>query len=238
MAREILPIKVDDLHLTLREQKAIAAYTANGYRGADALIEAGIVAESLRNSPMAKIKSAEFFNRPEVSQAVTRLEQTVLNPYRDSILQQIVQQKRARATYDPATFYFSNGIARPLDEIPVEWRVCIDGVEKQYFGKNADVYVIRYVLADKDRAQKELLEMLKKGEDHSGKELDERRKKLDEVWASAGKALGSGMAKGIDDMINAKIADAQKQLELSDRKIKRGTNVEEAVIAVVQPSQP
>jgi hypothetical protein len=235
MPREILPVKIDDLHLSLKEQKAVAAYIANGYDAVGAVREAGLTPDNA-SPAMAKLAAAAFFNRPEVSQAIMRIEQAVLNPYRDRITQQIVQQKMIRATYDTAWFYDASGRAIPLDNIPVDRRWAIDDVQTQYYGKAADVKVVHYVLADKDRAQKELMEILKRGDDKSGQDISEKRKRLEDIFQPIGKGIGEGMVTAIDKMLQEKVDKANRDMIASQKKISRGLNVEEVSATVVSPA--
>ena len=65
-----------------------------------------------------------------------------------------------RAFYDPMEFMDDDGDPKPLSEIAPDNRCVIDGIEKKYYGKDADAYTVTYKLANRDTALKTLSEYI------------------------------------------------------------------------------
>lgn len=65
-----------------------------------------------------------------------------------------------RAFYDPMEFIDDDGDPKPLSEISPDNRCVIDGIEKKYYGKDADAYTVTYKLANRDTALKTLSEYI------------------------------------------------------------------------------
>ena len=161
MQKKILPIDIKDLGLQQREVVFVGEYCANGYDEVAAAKAARLVPESATTA-QCRLKAIEIVNDPRISRAIDRMTETVLNPYRDRIEAQLVKQLQIRAFYDPSWFYYTDGTARPLEEIPTDRRYAIDDVTESYYGKDATTRVVTYKLANKAQAQKELRELLSK----------------------------------------------------------------------------
>lgn len=65
-----------------------------------------------------------------------------------------------RAFYDPMEFMDDDGDPKPLSKIAPDNRCVIDGIEKKYYGKDADAYTVTYKLANRDTALKTLSEYI------------------------------------------------------------------------------
>lgn len=65
-----------------------------------------------------------------------------------------------RAFYDVSMFFFKGGEPKPLESIPEEWRIVIDGYERRFYGKDADVEVLTMKLPDRDRMMSKLGEYM------------------------------------------------------------------------------
>lgn len=74
----------------------------------------------------------------------------------DNIDAQLLHTYMERAFYDIADFSDSDGNLIPLERIPESKRCVIDGIERKYYGKDADVCVVTYRLADRGAALKAL----------------------------------------------------------------------------------
>lgn len=65
-----------------------------------------------------------------------------------------------RAFYDPMEFIDDDGDPKPLSKIAPDNRCVIDGIEKKYYGKDADAYTVTYKLANRDTALKTLSDFM------------------------------------------------------------------------------
>lgn len=65
-----------------------------------------------------------------------------------------------RAFYDPMEFIDDDGDPKPLSKISPDNRCVIDGIEKKYYGKDADAYTVTYKLANRDTALKTLSDFM------------------------------------------------------------------------------
>lgn len=65
-----------------------------------------------------------------------------------------------RAFYDPMEFMDDDGDPKPLSKIAPDNRCVIDGIEKKYYGKDADAYTVTYKLANRDTALKTLSDFM------------------------------------------------------------------------------
>lgn len=66
-----------------------------------------------------------------------------------------------RAFYDTSDFYYDDGEPKPLSEIDESLRkAVIEGIDKKYYGKDADVNTVIYKLADKEKALKTLSDLV------------------------------------------------------------------------------
>jgi hypothetical protein len=154
---------MDDLHLNAKDQRFVAEYTSNGYDAVEAAKAAGLIAASL--SPLkSRAYTHEIMSRPEISEAIDRMAEEFLVPYRNRMISQVVACLQIRALYDISWYINPDGTAKPIDTISPERRWAIDKVEPKVFGKNADVREVVYTLADKIVAQRELRAILTKKE--------------------------------------------------------------------------
>jgi hypothetical protein len=149
LARKILPIDFHDLSLNPRELKFVAVYCTNGFDTRHAAQVAGFA--SKRKEFDGRL-TAGILNRPGVAEAIRRFMEKMISPYKDRLNMELLEVYYRRATYDIATFYDDHGRILPLNNIPIEWRCCIDGLDTQYYGKDADVKVMTYKLPSRDQA--------------------------------------------------------------------------------------
>jgi hypothetical protein len=147
-ARRFLPIDVQDLQISAKEYKFVAEYCTNGFKAPEAAQAAGYKGDrkTLQSTAWAILK------RPAVVECVKRFIDSVIQPYKARLEFEILDRYYRRATYQVDTFFDSDGYAKDLSEIPEEWLQVIDGVERRFFGKNADVEVITYLLPNRDTA--------------------------------------------------------------------------------------
>jgi hypothetical protein len=74
---------------------------------------------------------------------------------------EVMQILYRRATWTVDTFYTSNHNAKRLQDIPLEWRCCIDGITKKFYGSQANEEVAEYTLPNRDTALRMLYAMAK-----------------------------------------------------------------------------
>ena len=185
---EFLPLDVTDLDLSLSQIKFVRAMIENDYDEGSAVIAANIMPKGTPG-PIARMEGLKWANKPQVRQAIQRYSAMVIDPSRDQLHIRLVDTLRIRAFYDPMIFFYEDGTARPLNEIPKEYRICIDGITEDFKGKDAQVRVVTYKLADKTAAQKQLQELLKKGESVDEEEIPtDAKSRLDKIFASVAKA--------------------------------------------------
>jgi hypothetical protein len=186
-----LPIHIDDLHLTVKDQKFVAEYCSNGYDASKAIVSAGIL-PSATSSVRLRAHGHEILSRQEINTAIDRMTENFLTPYRDRMISQMVARLQVRAGYDVDWFYHPDGTAKPLDQITAEQRWAIDDIEIKHFGKDGDITETKYKLADQDAARKELKAMLDRKE--AGKEdNNEMRGKLADIFAALKTGVDYGM---------------------------------------------
>jgi hypothetical protein len=185
MARPLkLPIEVSDLNLAPRELKFIGEYCTSGFNETEAFKKSHYHS-GMSNAEM-RLSALEILNKREVKIAVERFVSSVLDPYRDKIEYQILEVLRSRAFYDVSWYYHADGSVKKLDEIDRDARHAIDSILEDYRGKDAQVRLVNYKLADKMQAQKALQELLKKNQtQEEGVLPEDARKQISEVFAGA-----------------------------------------------------
>jgi len=105
------------------------------------------------------IKAATLFNLPYIQTAISLIRKDYENKIKKSIPQSMLQQLIVQATYDPSMFFTPNGkIAfQSWDDIPVEYRCCVEGIETKAYGQNAATQITTIKLCDREKARKYLL---------------------------------------------------------------------------------
>jgi hypothetical protein len=191
LSKSYLPIKLDDLSLSPKEQRFVAEYCSNSYDAPLAIIKSGMMPAS--SSPLRlRAYGHELLSRSEISTAVDRMVESFLEPYRDRMVHQMVARLQIRANYDVSWFFAPGGKALSLDQIPAEHRWAIDSVEVRRFGKTGEISETIYKLADQDAARKELKVMLDRKENLKA-DTGGMRGELDEIF----KALKAGVDWGM-----------------------------------------
>jgi len=187
--RPRLPIKVDDLGLSVKEIRFVAEYCTNNFDAPAAMKAAKLVSDSVPTTEL-KLRAMELLNRQNILSAVNRFISSELDPYRDKLSYQILTSMQARAFYDPSTFFLPDGTARELDVIPQNMRQAIDSVEVKHYGKDGNVLETVYKLADKPQAIKSLLELLNRKVANEDESMNtSTRARLDEIF-KMGVAMG------------------------------------------------
>jgi len=210
MPKSGLPIKIDDLGLTLKQQRFVLEYAVNGFDATAAAKSSGLLP---KDAPTVKSRTfcLQLLNDKNISTAIQRFVEDTISPYRDRMMAEMIAVLNTRAYYDVNWFFLPDGTARPLDTIPAERRVAIDEVKEAYAGKSAEVRILTYTLANRDAARKELRSLLEKKDDEgnadSGKGM---RGELDRIFSSIKKGidLGRKMERELQDEV---VEPAQEQ---------------------------
>jgi len=156
-ARKMLSIELKDLRLKAREIRFVAAfcmtwdqqraYEMAGYR------------TTKRGS--AASAASRLLNSVNVSTAIQRYVSKAVEPYKDRLNLMLLEVWYKRAFYDISVFYNLDGKRKELDEIPEEWRVCIDGIDIKRYGKEPEKnYDIKWELCSRPEALKEIRTVL------------------------------------------------------------------------------
>jgi hypothetical protein len=222
MSKAQLPIRLDDLKLTAKQQKFVAEYTSGGYNATEAILSSGLIAKDTSKA-RATLAANQLLQNPNISQAIDRLTECFIQPYRDRMQTQMIQTLQVRAYWDPSWFFNPDGTSIELDDIDPLRRQAIDKIEEKFFGKEADTRTVVYILADRDLARKELKELLGKQEKASGADTG-MRSKLDELFEAAKKGIDYGRAlekkeKELDRVEAMELAQEQQTTILTPKEI-------------------
>ena len=197
MSDDNLPMKIDDLSLSVEDIRFVGEYCANGFNAVQAMKDLKMVDEMTTDAQI-HLKSLKIVNRPTIKTAIQRFVDATMAPYQDRIRYQLLDVWRARAFYDLAVFYYPDGSAKPLSEIPREYRQAIDSITEDFKGKNADVRVVNYKLADRSQASKNLQELLTGGSKEQDNPLETgARNKLESIFAAVAKAGADAAISGV-----------------------------------------
>ena len=114
-----------------------------------------------RKTPFASyccIEGLALFNLPYIQQAIHAIREHHINNVKVDLPQTFIEQLTIQSTYDPSMFIDVDGEAKFQDweEIPFEYRCCVEGIEKKYYGKDADRKVVILKLVDRSKARREL----------------------------------------------------------------------------------
>lgn len=124
-----------------------------------------------------------LFNNDKVKKAIAIYMNAVLAQHKTHILHKAIDVLSKRAFYDPFMFYDTDGQPKfsTMEDVPVEWRVVVDGIEQKFWGKDAMQTSVILKLADRQSAIKELTKLL---------ELSKETIEIKNSVASAGDELG------------------------------------------------
>jgi phage terminase small subunit len=221
-----LPVNIDDLALTPRETKFVCEYITNGYKAEDAAKSAGLLSSDA-GSVAGRLHCATLLSNEKIKEAIRRTKESFVEPYRDIHYAKIQEVLEIRAFYDPLDFFKPDGEIRPLDDIAPKLRHAIDGVETDWsMGKNGvNIRTVKYKLADKDRARKELRELHELKEEKKDIGDSDKRSELFSLVAALAKGIASGVSKrAIEEEKDYKIVEKIPSTPASDiiKKIKDG----------------
>lgn len=177
-ARKLLPENMRHLNLNPREYKFVAVYCSNNFNAIDACEKAGY---SERTKAKYRAIAYSLLQRKEIVEAVKMFIDSVIQPYRDRLELELLNIYYKRATYNISTFYDSEGLPKPLNEINEEWKCCIDDIN---YVKITDGYTINaYKLPNRDTALQTLYKFVTGTGDSTTNILPEdARKKINNIY--------------------------------------------------------
>lgn len=135
--------------LTPKQIKFIAIYLTNGHNGVRAVKEAGY---NFKNYNVCGVEANKLLKKPKINAAIKGVFDKWLDEKKTKLNKEIVDVLYKRAFYDITIFQTSLGKWKKLEDIPKEWRCCIDGVEEKYYGKDAAQRSVILKMANKDIA--------------------------------------------------------------------------------------
>lgn len=177
-ARKIVP-NWRHLKIQARYLKFAAEWLLNGHNATDAYMRHCAAPGTMRSS--ATVEASRVLARTEVQQAIKFVLEESIGKIKADLEDKILNTLWRRAFYDPAQFLTTDGEPKfnHLEDVPEEWRCCIEGIESQYFGKDADQKVIKIKLADRDKAMDRLAKYIDLFRERDAKKIDLGKESLD-----------------------------------------------------------
>jgi hypothetical protein len=173
--------------LPLKYIMFVAEYVTNGFNATEAYMRS--IARKGSKREGAQSHAVGIVADSRVAEAIKIVIEAWLGEKRLKLEKKIVDQLYRRAFYDPSMFVKPNGVVnfKEWEEIPEEWRCCIDGIEKKKYwhGKESSEDVIILRMANRDKAREELSKYIVLYKEISVTEhriADETKKKLDSIF--------------------------------------------------------
>jgi hypothetical protein len=108
------------------------------------------------------VEAGGLFSKPYIAEAISRIRTELMRNIKTDVPQTMIEQLFIQATYDPSVFVNHDGSPAFKDwkDIPEKYRCVVKGIEKKYYGKDADTSSIVLKLADREEARKHLLKIV------------------------------------------------------------------------------
>lgn len=149
--------------ISLKEIRFVAEYISNGFNAGKAFFHA--VSNKMEKTGTAYNQGCAYAKRDSVKAAIALFMSDWLEEKKLKLERELIGRLSTMAFYDPSMFITPQGDPAFTDweEIPKEYRCCIDGIKKNVHRlKDAyDVTTIEITLVDRKWAMKELLSYLK-----------------------------------------------------------------------------
>jgi len=119
------------------------------------------------NRVAARYQAQQWMRRDNIRQGIQRILEWEIDSMSMSLKNDIIGQLYKQAFYDPAMFINGNGSPRfeSLDDIPLEWRCCVESIKTNMHPKNTNVVTYEIKLANRGEARRELSKYIKLYED-------------------------------------------------------------------------
>ena len=112
------------------------------------------------NDNAMKVGCTALLAKPKIKEAMVEYQKYMLANTKVQVTQENIEVLKRRAFYTVKEFYEKDGTPKPLDKINPEFLCCIDSVDLDYKGAQAQQKIIKYKLCNRDVAQKSLNELL------------------------------------------------------------------------------
>ena len=122
---------------------------------------------TIENRVAARYQAQQWMRKDSIRQGIQRILEWELDSMSMSLKNDIIGQLYKQAFYDPAMFINGNGSPRftSLDDIPLEWRCCVESIKTNMHPKNPNVVTYEIKLANRGEARRELSKYIKLYED-------------------------------------------------------------------------
>lgn len=137
---------------SLIQARFAACYVSNGLDPVQAYKDA--YAKPQTRTKTAEAQGYALLRTPEVRTLVQRFTNSWIEGKKETLEPKILKSLMARAFWDPAELFDVNGEPNfeSWDAVPEETRMAIDGIELQYYGKDANQSAVRYKMASRQQA--------------------------------------------------------------------------------------
>jgi len=119
------------------------------------------------NRVAARYQAQQWMRRDNIRQGIQRILEWEIDSMSMTLKNDIIGQLYKQAFYDPAMFINGNGSPRftSLDDIPLEWRCCVESIKTNMHPKNPNIVTYEIKLANRGEARRELSKYIKLYED-------------------------------------------------------------------------
>jgi rubredoxin len=187
---------------TQAQARFAATYVTNGFIAGKAYKNAVNASVPMTS---ANVAGSRMLQEPAVLKCIERFTYDWIGECRLELNVKILQTLRAQAFYDPAMFINADGSPafNSLEEIPVEYRCCVCGIKKRYYGKDADTCAVEIDLVDRKAAIRELAQYINLMKDAKATPNVTVNKDTEAIFASVfEKAMTGAQKKQIDNAID------------------------------------
>jgi hypothetical protein len=114
------------------------------------------------NDNSCRANCSALMNKSKIKEAIIAYQVHALKTHKTEVTTETIENLRRRANYPINVFYNDNGTCKNLNEIPLEWHICIDNIKidkKSNAGKDP-IETKEYKLCDRDKARQDLAKYL------------------------------------------------------------------------------
>lgn len=158
--------------LTEKQKEYVREYVRNGGNRQKAVLFAGYKSEdrvmiedksdksdaAVASRKAVAVQASILMRNDKIKAAIEEYGSIYKNERRSEIENDVFRIARVRATYDPRRLvdsfvgYSPEEIAEKIKALPEEDALCIDGIDFQYYGKDANKFVAKIRFADRDKS--------------------------------------------------------------------------------------
>ncbi len=160
-------------YITLRHRSYCWYYVFNNHNKTDAyrrayyshvdnktgkiVMDISKAAKRINMGVLAALCSKKIYNQV----AIKKLEEVIEEQIKSILPTDLLRQMVIQATYDPSMFVNLDGSPKytDWDDIPPEYRCCIEGIETKVYGRDGQEEKVVTKLVDRDKSRKYLLQM-------------------------------------------------------------------------------